>query len=107
VDPWDDDHIVHREVDLECIDGIAVELRHVLPKGWVFTRESDSFVVRGRLSEGWQDHFWRVVRFVEYPEFVSLRRTQKDANEVRYEMVSAVDSGLAFRIEFIFTSDGE
>jgi hypothetical protein len=77
----------------------------VLPEGWVVTRESDSFVVRGKLAEGWQEHFWRVVRFVEYPDFVSLRRTQNDASEVRYEMVSASDSGLAFRMELILTSE--
>jgi barstar (barnase inhibitor) len=99
-------HVVHREVDLECIDGIAVELRHILPKGWTFTRQSNSFVVRGTLSEGWEDQLWKVVRFLTYPEFLSLQRTHKDASGERYEMVSASGSELAFRIEFIFTSAG-
>ncbi len=41
-------HIIHREIDLSCIEGVAVELRHILPKGWTTTKESDSFVVRGK-----------------------------------------------------------
>lgn len=96
-------HVVHREVDLECIQGIAVELRHVLPEGWTFRRQADSFIVQGKLAEGWEDRLWRVVRFVTYADFMSLQRTQKEENEVRYEMVSASDSGLAFRIELILT----
>jgi hypothetical protein len=106
VEALSDHHIVHREVDLECIDGIAVELRHVLPEGWTFTRQSSSFVVRGKLAEGWEEQLWRVVQFVAYPDFLALRRTHHDANEVRYEVVSASDSGLAFRIELILTSTG-
>ncbi|MEO7594688.1 MAG: hypothetical protein ABI134_25970 [Byssovorax sp.] len=97
-------HIVHREVDVECIQGVSIELRHALPKGWVLTKASDSFVVRGDLTDGWKDRLWSVVRFVSYTDFLSLRQTQKGASEVRYEMVSASDSGLGFRVEFILTN---
>ena len=70
------------------------------------TRESDSFIVRGKLVADWEKQMWDVIQFVVYPQFLSLQRTRKDATEVRYEMVSASHSGLAFRIEFIFTNSG-
>jgi hypothetical protein len=97
-------HTVHREFEVHCVQGVAVELRHVVPTGWTVTEASDSFVVRGTLGEDWQDELWSVVRFVAYESFHAVEETLKTPTEVRYEMVSASASGNAFRIEFVLTA---
>jgi hypothetical protein len=96
-------HTVHREIELTTLQGVAVELRHVLPDGWTMTRESDSFVVRGEISESFEDQVWRVVRFVAYPAFLTLQRTLMTTDETRYELVSSNAAGHGFRVVFILT----
>jgi hypothetical protein len=96
-------HSIHRDLTLECIHGVAVELRHALPEGWKVSEVDDSFVVTGTASEGFESNVWRIARFVAYPAFLSLERTKKDDTEVRYELVSQSARGPAFRVEFVLS----
>src|SRR3954470_7402629 len=64
IDPMGTNHTVYRELDITNIEGVAVELRHILPEGWTMAKESDSFILRGSLSDGFEEHIWRIVRFV-------------------------------------------
>ena len=45
---------INRIASFGCPQAIAIELREVLPEGWVLAREEDVFVVRGAMKEGWQ-----------------------------------------------------
>jgi hypothetical protein len=97
-------HTVHCDIDVSCIEGVAVELRHVLPHGWTLKQEADTFVVCGEQIDDWQDRLWFLIRFVAHPAFLSLQQTHKDASEVRYELVSSNQAGRGFRVELILTN---
>ncbi|MBK9034772.1 MAG: hypothetical protein IPL61_26500 [Myxococcales bacterium] len=94
---------LHRALDVRCVEGVAVELRHCLPAGWTVREDGDSFVVRGPLEPDAVDAVWRVARFVAYAPFVSLARTHATDDELRYELLSEGRTGLAFRVEFQLT----
>ena len=100
-------HTVHRELDIDTIQGVDVELRQILPEGWTMARESDSFILRGGISDGFEERIWRIVRFVAYSEFLALQRVLQTADEVQYEMVSSMAGGCGFRIVFILTTAGQ
>lgn len=89
------------ELEVSCSQGVSVELRHALPKGWSVEEDADSFIVHGMRGNEWQNQLWHVVRFVAHPASLSLKRTRHDEQETRYEMLSANASGRGFRIEFI------
>jgi hypothetical protein len=96
-------HIVHREIEINPVEGVAAELHHALRPSWTFTRELDSFVVRGPIEEGLDDEVWRVVRFLAYPAFCVLERTRRTEDEVRYELVSSTAGSQGFRVVFILS----
>jgi hypothetical protein len=104
VDSMGTNHTIHRELDITTIQGVAVELRHILPEGWTMARESGSFILRGNMSDGVEESVWRIVRFVAYPEFLALQRVLKTEDKVQYEMISSTAGGHGFRIVFILTA---
>lgn len=94
-------HPIRREMILECIRGVAVELRHALPPDWQLQEVGDSFVVTAAAREGHEADVWRVARFVAYPAFLSLAETRRDDTVVRYELLSQSERGPAFRVELV------
>ena len=91
-------------MNADIAQGIAVELRDILKEGWTFVEEVERFVVSpptnisgdATFPRQLRDEVWRIARFVAYPEFVSITKTEAGA----FSVVSRTKSGNGFEVVF-------
>lgn len=96
-----------KALQFSLIDGVEVELRHVLPEGWEFECRSSDYLVRGEMVGDWRHQVWRVAEFLRCDDLVVLRAVDWPGVSRCYEFVSAMKSGTAFRLYFLICEPSE
>jgi|GEM_PF-4022945 len=89
----------HRDDDVsdaEVRQAIAIELHHILPKGWSFSQSAGGFLVRGLDAPDFRANVWRIAEFLAYDAFLSIERTEEAPRE--YTVVSRSTGDLKFRV---------
>lgn len=82
--------------DAEVRQAIAIELHHILPKGWSFSQSAGGFLVRGLDAPDFRANVWRIAEFLAYDAFLSIERTEEAPRE--YTIVSRSTGDLKFRV---------
>lgn len=82
--------------DAEVRQAIAIELHHILPKGWSFSQSAGGFLVRGLDAPDFRANVWRIAKFLAYDAFLSIERTEESPRE--YTIVSRSTGDLKFRV---------
>lgn len=90
---------IRRSITMGPSQGLDYEAHAAAPKGWTVEVQAGGYVFTGPRSPEWETLVWKMIRFLAYKSFVTVRRTG-EGESMEYELVSCMDRGEGFVATF-------